>query len=295
MPRIAAIVMVCLIWSASVGAADRPSSASVLSATGNESPLSQGDVIFDNLDANGGRDFGGAPPASQLDIVYPFNSGAADDFTLPESPLGQWEITGVRWSGKYWSPNGPGPITAFNIIIWPDDGGMPAGGTPSGPPDLDQALAVFNIPGSANETETIDGNHYDYDANLPASFIADPDTTYWLEIQAVMRFSPQWGWQVTVNTQGLHPFQGFDALNIDFWTPVGDPGDLAFQLLGQARSCGDMDGDGDVDLFDYEAFLACVTGPDQGPVEPGCERADIDQDGDADLSDWGEFQIKFTG
>lgn len=57
---------------------------------------------------------------------------------------------------------------------------------------------------------------------------------------------------------------------------------------------GDVDGDGDVDLADYLAVVACLTGSG-GVAEPGCEGADMDHDGDVDLADVIAFQTHFTG
>ena len=58
---------------------------------------------------------------------------------------------------------------------------------------------------------------------------------------------------------------------------------------------GDLDGDGDVDLFDYASFTGCITGPGGGPVDPGCEVGDFDCDEDVDLSDFYDFQRAFDG
>lgn len=259
--------------------------------------VSSGDVIFDNITPNGGLNFDGAVQASQLDKNTPFDAGAADDFVLPDSPESDWSITGVQWSGRYWNPNGPGPITSFRIIFWPDAGGIPAGSQEAGlPPDYSQALAIFTIPGNANEVPNDGGFPYffDYSVDLPEPFIADPNVTFWLEIQPTMNFSPQWGWQVTSGRQGFEPQRGFDFFDVAFWTPINDPGDLAFVLIGEPRSSADIDGNGEVNLDDYARFQECFTGPDGGPVEPGCEVADYDNDGDVDLTNWGAFQIAFT-
>lgn len=56
----------------------------------------------------------------------------------------------------------------------------------------------------------------------------------------------------------------------------------------------DDDGDGDVDEFDYAAFLSCVTGPG-GPMAPGCETHDGDNDLDVDFGDYSLFQLAYTG
>ncbi len=57
---------------------------------------------------------------------------------------------------------------------------------------------------------------------------------------------------------------------------------------------GDLDGDGQVDLLDHEAFVSCLTGP-AGSVGASCAEADADGDGDADLLDSAAFQAAFTG
>ena len=59
---------------------------------------------------------------------------------------------------------------------------------------------------------------------------------------------------------------------------------------------GDYDCDRDVDLFDYEQWLACFTGPDNGPYAPACNEFDTaDDDGDVDFSDFASYQLAFTG
>lgn len=74
---------------------------------------------------------------------------------------------------------------------------------------------------------------------------------------------------------------------------------------------GDFDTDGDVDIADFEAFVACETGPDllydPGDLPepaPGCTQvpdfenriaADLDRDGDVDQRDFGIFQRCYSG
>ncbi len=57
---------------------------------------------------------------------------------------------------------------------------------------------------------------------------------------------------------------------------------------------GDIDLDGDVDLDDFAAFDACVTGPG-GLIEPGSGLGDLDRDLDIDLADLALLQLSFTG
>ena len=49
--------------------------------------------------------------------------------------------------------------------------------------------------------------------------------------------------------------------------------------------CGDINGDGVIDLDDYARFHECITGPGV-PVRVSCQRADLDRDTDADLHDY---------
>jgi hypothetical protein len=56
---------------------------------------------------------------------------------------------------------------------------------------------------------------------------------------------------------------------------------------------GDFDGDGDVDIDDYDLFITCFAGPG-GRIETGCELCDLDGDGDVDCSDWELFGQLWT-
>ncbi len=65
---------------------------------------------------------------------------------------------------------------------------------------------------------------------------------------------------------------------------------------------GDFDADGDVDLDDYTALTACLSGPGVTPVvspsqciDPYLEAFDYDGDGDCDVDDFAIFAATFTG
>ncbi|UCE59028.1 MAG: M28 family peptidase [Phycisphaerales bacterium] len=49
---------------------------------------------------------------------------------------------------------------------------------------------------------------------------------------------------------------------------------------------GDYNDDGEVDLADFDTFLACFTGPDLGPIDVTCLPGDLDGDADIDCDDW---------
>ncbi len=73
--------------------------------------------------------------------------------------------------------------------------------------------------------------------------------------------------------------------------PIMDMGAYEFGHLND----GDVDGDGDVDLFDFGRWQVCVTGPEGGPVPVACDPFDVDNDTDVDLADYGSFQQLFDG
>ena len=58
---------------------------------------------------------------------------------------------------------------------------------------------------------------------------------------------------------------------------------------------GDMDGDGEVDLKDYELLRPCLTSPGASGVGPNCSAGRFDGDLDIDLKDIAGFQLGFTG
>lgn len=66
-------------------------------------------------------------------------------------------------------------------------------------------------------------------------------------------------------------------------------------LCAAAATPGDENGDGDLDLFDFAGFLACVTGPGAGGLPPECEVFDFDEDDHVDLVDFRVLQFEFTG
>ncbi len=57
---------------------------------------------------------------------------------------------------------------------------------------------------------------------------------------------------------------------------------------------GDCEDDGDVDLNDFEAFEACLTGPDTPVVDGACRCFDVDRNNAVDLVDLATVQANFT-
>ena len=69
-------------------------------------------------------------------------------------------------------------------------------------------------------------------------------------------------------------------LNCGFWFPV---------------AAGDGNGDGVVDLADYDDFEDCLNGPGGGSQSGSCTFYDADGNGAVDLSDFALVQASFSG
>jgi hypothetical protein len=62
-----------------------------------------------------------------------------------------------------------------------------------------------------------------------------------------------------------------------------------------ALAPGDCNADGGVNLFDYDAFEACLSGPGGGPLSPECTCFDLDGSGTVDMLDFALLQEGFSG
>jgi hypothetical protein len=180
------------------------------------------DVIWDN-----GGDTGYAF-SSQLDEVYPFDSQVADDFIFDVG----MDVTDVHWWGAFWNgpPDEVDPCD-FYIYIYADDG---SGTQPTGAgmehPQV-TALATYFFPQLTGYPLSPNGNH-EYNVTLSPPFQATGGVKYWLVVQPVFPYPPQWGW---VNTDQVHlnlSVQGFPLLGYPFWTLYTGV-DMAFYLTGE--------------------------------------------------------------
>jgi hypothetical protein len=86
---------------------------------------------------------------------------------------------------------------------------------------------------------------------------------------------------------------------VDPYTPLQADGvtplfrDVWIYMIGPDPA--DFDGDGDVDLVDFDHFRACATGSAVPQVDPACQDADMDDDDDVDQADFGLFQRCYNG
>jgi len=157
--------------------------------------------------------------ASQIDLVYPFEAGAIDDFT-PDYDV---PISAIQWWGVYWNANPDlGPVEYFVISVFEDDGQC----YPVEEPFYQEEIHLFTEVG-------VDENTFEYNAEIPIAQL-NAGQAYWLEIQAVMLYDPagQWGWATSDMVNWCAPLQGFPALEIPFWSET-ESASLAFCLYSE--------------------------------------------------------------
>jgi hypothetical protein len=120
---------------------------------------------------------------------------------------------------------------------------------------------------------TPDGGHADTINTVENVFVEAPETGLWtIEVIAV-----------EVN-QDSHPETGAD--DVDFALVVSG--------VMVVNKHGDCDGDGDIELDDFDSLSACLAGPVAGFAEPFCACVDFDNNLNVDMVDVAEWQRAFA-
>jgi hypothetical protein len=271
-----------------------------------QDPESAGDdeLIWDNGDSEPGLSL-----LSQLDLVYPFESGAADDFLIRDqlpNAVESASVTRIDWLG-YIGCGEYRPLEGVRFFFYENAVGADredGGDAPTGGPEDPTDTAIYSAhldPGEFIEVRR-DDLYIEFSAELPTPFEADVDTLYWLEIQGVLEFPPKYFWTSNDSSYGWGATQGVPLLDLPYWTrhlSGGEPVNLVFALYGQVEIDlpGDIDLDGDVDFADYSHFQTCVSG-DGNPYNHQrirCHRSDLDVDDDVDRFDFAMFLSGFSG
>ncbi len=92
--------------------------------------------------------------------------------------------------------------------------------------------------------------------------------------------------------------QDLVALNASFAKDGSRSGQVVIRLNQAGPVRGDLDGDRDVDIDDFNIFAGCLASPGVTTPPPGATgeqfaRADLDGDLDVDLADFADFQALF--
>lgn len=175
-------------------------------------PATAATVIYDNGSADGSRgwwsDFDGAlQPSQQM----------ADNFVLG---AGSNTLTGVSWSGSYYSSNTPTAADNFVIRIFSDLGGIPD----------TNPIYSFSVGNAVNRIDSgIDDatwniDIYNYSAAVPSTTLT-AGTTYWLSVVNDTSGHPDdWLWENS-QTSGSSAFRLGEGSS---WNP--HDAELAFQI-----------------------------------------------------------------
>lgn len=87
-----------------------------------------------------------------------------------------------------------------------------------------------------------------------------------------------------------------DGDGLDNDDDVCDYGPFGAPIKNDGQPIGDNDEDCDLDLIDYQGFVACINGPNTPPQQFGCREVfNVDSDMDIDLVDFANFQHFYTG
>jgi len=145
--------------------------------------------------------------SSQIDFVYPFDSGVVDDYVADASGLA---VNAMDWWGQYWNYSTFANSDYYVVSFYLDNGTCYPGGLLS-----TQDVTTF--------TETYDATNAWYAVSASIADVAQtPGQRYWVEVQSVLEFTPngQWGWQTCIAEGGDcgAPLQGFPLLGIPYWT-----------------------------------------------------------------------------
>jgi hypothetical protein len=169
--------------------------------------------------------------SSQIDQVYPFDSGTADDYISATD----YAVTHVQWWGGNWNTAITCPADFFVITFYTYDGTcFPPDPMPVPPTYLPNNYYHQEILYSWNET-VLDpaADLIEYSADI-GPVLQDAGTRYWIEIQAGLVFSNcgQWGWLASLPPADplCTVARGFPLLAMPYWTRDFDYPGVAFCL-----------------------------------------------------------------
>lgn len=137
--------------------------------------------------------------SSQVDASYPFESSVADDFFGTGDTLSGFSWFGVYWNGMPALPEG------FNLYIYANDAG-----------DRPGALLYSEFRSDCNEMYDTYSTAW-YCVDLIEPFPTVPDVRYWLSVECVREYPPQWGW-ATGRRNATDIWLAFPLPGIERWT-----------------------------------------------------------------------------
>jgi PEP-CTERM motif len=141
-----------------------------------------------------------------------------DNFTLGST----YSIDEVAWVGSYFNPPMQGTITGFTLTFYDDAAGQPGN-------ILWQGFGGGNFGELSLGNDNVGDPTFLYDGLLGTPFVATAGTQYWLSLVPDLGFPPQWGWETSVDGDGVS-YQDFFGSRSQLAT------DLSYALYGTAQS-----------------------------------------------------------
>ncbi len=177
---------------------------------------------------------------------------------------------------------------------------------PNGPSAAGEAIWGYADFAPTLKLGDLNGDNVIDDPNYPADvFYARPDNPFRVGITPGSGGGDAFdiAWAVDPSTGQPAGLTGFDFIRITtsanravFSPPLGELSTEVDAVADVAEgSLGDTEGDGDVDLADFQIVRDCLLGAGGDAPTCPCRVVDFDQDGDIDIRDLAAFQAVFGG
>ena len=161
--------------------------------------------------------------SAQIDTGLPLVTEVADDFMLD----GAYYITDVHWIGGFWNGSPVDPL-AFQISFYDDLNDCPG--------NLLYTETTANLSGTFVGIDNNGSENFEYSTYLADPLLTAADTKYWISVQGIINFPPQYGWSGKTTIYGddvefRSEYFGFPDW-VDGSTVFGTEYDVVFWLTG---------------------------------------------------------------
>jgi hypothetical protein len=187
--------------------------------------------------------------------------------------------------------------SVVGVLVFPLAGRAIAPSEPAWTPDvfalqgMDKGVRAFCVFDDGSGSALYAGGQFTIAGSEPANCVAKWNGKQWLALGLGMGGPNPGVYALTTFDDGRGPalYAGGSFIS------AGGGASANVARWGCQTAWADFDRDADVDLGDFEQFLACFNGPNRTPASAECDGADLDRDRDVDLADFLRFQARFNG